>query len=240
MHTAIVTGGTRGIGYAIAAAILDMGGRVMITGRSEAGVAAAVARLSQQIGQTAGDSSRVIGRAVDVRDRAEVDGMVAAAVRAFGSVNTLINNAGVGVFADVEQTSDDDWARVIDTNLTGVFFCTRAAIPVLRAAKGAWIINIASLAGRNYFAGAAAYCASKAGLVAFSEALMLEVRNDDIRVSVVMPGSVATEFSGPSAATKNDSWKLTSDDIAQTVADLLRHPGRSLPSKIEIRPARTN
>lgn len=239
MHTAIVTGATKGIGYAIAAAILDMGGKVMITGRTEAGVTAAVDRLSQQIGQKAGDSSRVIGRAVDVRDRVAVDGMVADAVAAFGSVNTLINNAGVGVFANVEQTSDDDWARVIDTNLTGVFYCTRAAIPALRAAKGAWIINIASLAGRNYFAGAAAYCASKAGLVAFSEAVMLEVRNDDIRVSVVMPGSVATEFSGPSAETKDDSWKLTADDIAQTVVDLLRHPGRSLPSKVEIRPART-
>jgi len=239
MHTAIVTGATKGIGYAIAAAILDTGGRVMITGRTEAGVTAAVERLSQQIGQKTGDSSRVVGRAVDVRDRTAVDGMVADAVAAFGSVNTLINNAGVGVFANVEQTSDDDWARVIDTNLTGVFYCTRAAIPALRAARGAWIINIASLAGRNYFAGASAYCASKAGLVAFSEAVMLEVRNDDIRVSVVMPGSVATEFSGPSARTADDSWKLTADDIAQTVVDLLRHPGRSLPSKVEIRPART-
>jgi len=239
MHTAIVTGATKGIGYAIAAAILDMGGKVMITGRTEAGVTAAVDRLSQQIGQKVGDAARVIGRAVDVRDRTAVDGMVADAIAAFGSVNTLINNAGVGVFANVEQTSDDDWARVIDTNLTGVFHCTRAAIPALRAAKGAWIINIASLAGRNYFAGAAAYCASKAGLVAFSEAVMLEVRNDDIRVSVVMPGSVATEFSGPSAKSEDDAWKLTADDIAQTVVDLLRHPGRSLPSKVEIRPART-
>jgi len=239
MHTAIVTGATKGIGYAIAAAILDMGGKVMITGRTEAGVTAAVERLSQQIGQKVGDAARVIGRAVDVRDRTAVDGMVADAVAAFGSVNTLINNAGVGVFANVEQTSDDDWARVIDTNLTGVFYGTRAAIPALRAAKGAWIINIASLAGRNYFAGAAAYCASKAGLVAFSEAVMLEVRNDDIRVSVVMPGSVATEFSGPSAKSEDDAWKLTADDIAQTVVDLLRHPGRSLPSKVEIRPART-
>lgn len=239
MHTAIVTGGTKGIGYAIAAAILDMGGKVLITGRTEASVAAAVERLSQQAGQKAGDAPKVLGRAVDVRDRDAVDAMVAAAVTEFGSVNTLINNAGVGVFTNVEQTSDDDWARVIDTNLTGVFYCTRAAIPALRASKGAWIINIASLAGRNYFAGAAAYCASKAGLVAFSEAVMLELRNDDIRVSVVMPGSVATEFSGPRAKGEDESWKLTADDIAQTVVDLLRHPGRSLPSKVEIRPART-
>lgn len=235
MHTAIVTGATKGIGFAIAAAILDMGGKVMITGRTEAGVNAAVDRL----GAKAGDAARVAGRAVDVRDRMAVDTLVKDTVAQFGSLNTLINNAGVGVFTEVEQTSDEDWAQVIDTNLTGVFYCTRAAIPALRAAKGAWIINIASLAGRNYFAKAAAYCASKAGVVAFSEAVMLEVRNDDIRVSVVMPGSVATEFAGPSVKTEDESWKLTSEDIAQTVVDLLRHPGRSLPSKVEIRPART-
>ena len=174
-----------------------------------------------------------------MRDRKAVDGLVAATVEQFGSLNTLINNAGVGVFSEVEKTSDEEWAQVIDTNLTGVFYCTRAAIPALRQANGAWIINIASLAGRNYFAKAAAYCASKAGLVAFSEAVMLELRNDNIRVSVVMPGSVATDFSGPSAKTDDESWKLTAEDIAQAVADLLRHPGRSLPSKVEIRPART-
>jgi NAD(P)-dependent dehydrogenase (short-subunit alcohol dehydrogenase family) len=164
---------------------------------------------------------------------------VADAVARFGSLNTLVNNAGVGAFSEVEKTTDETWHSVIDTNLTGVFYCTRAVIPVLRAAGGGWMINIASLAGRNYFANAAAYCASKAGLVAFTEAVMLEVRNDNIRVSVVMPGSVATEFSGPSGRLKDDSWKLTPEDIAQTVMDLLRHPGRSLPSKIEIRPAKT-
>ncbi|HQX83758.1 MAG TPA: SDR family oxidoreductase [Vicinamibacterales bacterium] len=235
MHTAIVTGGTKGIGYGIAEALLDAGGHVMITGRDAASVAAAVEKL----GAGAGDSSRVIGRAVDVRDRAAVDAMVAEAVSTFGSLNTLINNAGVGLFTSVEQTTDEDWASVIETNLTGVFYCSRAAIPVLRSAGGGWIINIASLAGRNYFANASAYCASKAGLVAFSEALMLEVRNDNIRVSVVMPGSVATDFSGPSGKHEDESWKLTPADIAEVVMDLLRHPSRSLPSKVEIRPART-
>jgi NAD(P)-dependent dehydrogenase (short-subunit alcohol dehydrogenase family) len=133
--------------------------------------------------------------------------------------------------------SDEDWARVIDTNLTGVFFCTRAAIPALKKSGGGWIINIASLAGRNYFPGGAAYCASKAGLIAFSESVMQEVRYDNIRVSVVMPGSVATDFSGPSE-TGGAPWKLTPDDVAQVVMDLLRHPGRSLPSKVEMRPAK--
>jgi 3-oxoacyl-[acyl-carrier protein] reductase len=235
MHTAIVTGGTAGIGFAIAGAIADAGGRVMITGRDTARVEAAVAALQERCG----DPSRVAGQAVDVRDRQRVDALVVSAVDQFGSINTLINNAGVGAFTDVEHTTDEDWARVIETNLTGVFYCTRAAIPAIRQTGGGWIINIASLAGRNYFAGASAYCASKAGLVAFSEALMLEVRQAGIRVSVVMPGSVATGFSGPSEKTGDESWKLTPDDVAQTVMDLLRHPGRSLPSKVEIRPART-
>ncbi len=235
MHTAIVTGATRGIGHAIAKALLESGSRVMITGRSQDGVNEALA----QLGAFAKDGTHLAGLAVDVRDRASVEVMVAETVARFGSLNTLINNAGVGVFSEVEKTTDEDWHSVIDTNLTGVFYCSRAAIPVIRAAGGGWIINIASLAGRNYFANGGAYCASKAGLVAFTESMMLEVRNDDIRVSVVMPGSVATEFMGPSGHQAADSWKLTSDDIAQTVADLLKHSSRSLPSKVEIRPAKT-
>lgn len=235
MHTAIVTGATRGIGYAIAEALLEGGGKVMITGRSDAGVAAAVARLGAKVE----DPARVLGRAVDVRVRAAVNTLVADTVRHFGSLDVLVNNAGVGLFTEVEKTTDDDWAKVIETNLTGVFYCSRAVIPVLRSRGGGWIINIASLAGRNYFANGAAYCASKAGLVAFSESLMLEVRNDNIRVSVIMPGSVATEFTGPSGKQEDESWKLTPADIAEVVMDLLRHPSRSLPSKVEIRPART-
>jgi NAD(P)-dependent dehydrogenase (short-subunit alcohol dehydrogenase family) len=238
LHTAIVTGGTRGIGYGIAEALVTAGAKVMITGRDAGRVTDAVGRLAVR----ASDKTRVLGQAVDVRKRAAVDALVADTVREFGPLNTLINNAGVGLFTEVEKTTDEDWSRVIDTNLTGVFHCSRAAIPPMRHAGGGWIINIASLAGRNYFANGAAYCASKAGLVAFSESLMLEVRNDNIRVSVVMPGSVATDFIGPSGrdiAHGDDSWKLTPADIAAVVLDLLRHPTRSLPSKVEIRPART-
>lgn len=230
---ALVTGGTKGIGFGIARAMAAAGGRVMITGRDAGGVNRAVAALST----AAAGGGRVIGAVADVRDRAAIEAAVAGAAAAFGTLDTLINNAGVGRFLPVEQTTDEEWHQVIDTNLTGVFYATRAAIPVLRAAGGGWIINIASLAGRNYFANAAAYCASKAGLVAFSEAVMLETRNDGIRVSVVMPGSVATEFSHPTPG--DDSWKLTADDIAAVVMDLLRHPARSLPSKVEIRPSRT-
>jgi len=235
MNTAIVTGATRGIGYAIAKGLLEMGASVMITGRHQAGVDAAVGTL----GKAAGDVKRVAGTAVDVRDAAAVNKLVRDTVQRFGSLNTLINNAGVGAFSTVEATSDEEWASVIDTNLTGVFYCSRAAIPAIRKAGGGWIINVASLAGRNYFANGAAYCASKAGLVAFSESLMLDVRNDNIRVSVVMPGSVATDFTGPSGRHEDNSWKLTPGDIAQVVVDLLRHPARSLPSKVEIRPAKT-
>ena len=235
MHTAIVTGGTKGIGYGIAKALLEAGGKVMITGREAAGVDKAVVKLESH----SAPGASVRGRAVDVRDRAAVEALIAQTVKEFGSLNTLINNAGVGHFTPVEQTTDEDWARVIETNLTGVFYCSRAAIPAMRAGGGGWIINIASLAGRNYFANASAYCASKAGLVAFSEALMLEVRHENIRVSVVMPGSVATDFNHPTERPADESWKLTPEDIAEVVMDLLRHPSRSLPSKVEIRPAKT-
>jgi NAD(P)-dependent dehydrogenase (short-subunit alcohol dehydrogenase family) len=191
------------------------------------------------LGQAAAPGGAVAGVVADVRDRRAVDAALDRAAAAFGSVDTVINNAGVGVFKPVLDTTDDEWARIVDTNLTGVFYATRAAIPHLKRAGGGWIISIASLAGRNYFANAAAYCASKAGLVAFTEAVMLEVRNDNIRVSCIMPGSVATEFSGPGRQ-EDTGWKLTGADIAQVVMDLLRHPARSLPSKIEIRPARTS
>ena len=233
MH-ALVTGGTKGIGFAIAEAMVAAGGRVMVTGREAAGVSRAVASLEK----SAAPGGQAQGMVADVRDRKAVDAAVDRAASAFGSLDTLINNAGVGVFRGVETMTDDDWHRVIDTNLTGVFYATRAAIPHLKRAGGGWIINIASLAGRNYFANAAAYCASKAGLVAFSEAVMLEHRNDKIRVNCIMPGSVATEFNGPGPH-GDESWKLTGKDIAAVVMDLLATRSGALPSKIEIRPSRT-
>jgi 3-oxoacyl-[acyl-carrier protein] reductase len=233
MFRAIVTGGTKGIGFAIARALVAAGGRVMVTGRSQPGVDAALRVLGDLAGE---DRSRVAGAAVDVRDRAGVERLVADTATRFGGLNVLVNNAGVGGFTNVASMSYDDWHRVIDTNLTGVFYCTHAALPALRDARGAWIVNIASLAGRNYFTGGAAYCASKAGLIAFSESLMQEVRYDDIRVTVIMPGSVATEFDGMKPGIED--WKLAPDDVAEVVMDLLRHPSRSLPSKVEMRPSR--
>ena len=230
---AIVTGGTRGIGRAIARAILADGGRVMVTGVDPERLDAAV----QSLGDEVGDGGRVAGLVADVRDRVAVERLVVETVNRFGGVDALINNAGVGLFGDVASMSDADWNRVIETNITGPFYCARAVIPELRKSDGGWIINIASLAGRNSFPGGAAYCASKAAVIAFSEALMQEVRYDNIRVSVVMPGSVATEFSGRSAGS-DDSWKLSPDDVAEVVMDLVRHPGRSLPSRVELRPSK--
>jgi NADP-dependent 3-hydroxy acid dehydrogenase YdfG len=241
---AVVTGGTKGIGFAIAEAMAVAGGKVMITGRDEGRLKQALTALAK----SAAPGAQVIGAVADMRNRDAVEAAIDRAVVTFGSIDTLINNAGVGVFVDVENMTDDAWHQVIGTNLTGVFYATRAAIPHIKQTGGGWIINIASLAGRNYFANAAAYCASKAGLVAFSEAVMLELRNDNIRVSCVMPGSVATEFSHPTtprpgsgqaATNQDDSWKLTAEDIAEVVMDLMRHPSRSLPSKVEIRPSKT-
>ena len=234
MRTAIVTGGSRGIGRAIASAILQDGGRAMITGVSAAHLDEAVSALAK----TAGD--RVAGLAVDVRHRAAVESLMQETARRFGAFDVLVNNAGVGRFSDVAMMIDEDWQNVIDTNLSGPFYCSRAAIPWLKRSGGGWIVNIASLAGRNYFPGGGAYCASKAGLIAFSDALMQEVRYDNIRVTVVMPGSVATGFGHPSPdrQAEDASWKLSPDDVAQAVMDLIRHPARSLPSRVEIRPSK--
>jgi NAD(P)-dependent dehydrogenase (short-subunit alcohol dehydrogenase family) len=226
-----VTGGTRGIGLAIAQAIVAEGGRVLIAGRHETSVASAVAGLG-------GDAARAAGFVLDVGDPASAEAMMREADSRFGGFDTLVNNAGIGRFANVADTTDDDWSAVMATNLSGPFYCARAALPYLKRAGGGWIVNIASLAGAHPFAGGGAYCASKAGLIALTDALMQEVRADGIRVSVVLPGSTATEFSGRSSDA-DAAWKLSPEDVAQAVMDLLRHPSRSLPSRLEIRPART-
>jgi 3-oxoacyl-[acyl-carrier protein] reductase len=227
--TAIVTGGSRGIGLAIAARLLADGAHVVISGTSEKNLASAVEALN------AGD--RVAAVRSDVRDPSDAGRLVDAAVDRFGGLDVLINNAGIGAFGPAAEMTVDEWRRVIDTNLSGVFYCTRAAIPHMRRRGGGWIVNISSLASKNPFPDGAAYSASKAALNAFSEALMQEVRHDGIRVSYVLPGSVRTRFSsgGDSGGTE---WKLAPEDVAQVVADLLAHPGRSLPSRVELRPSR--
>ena len=228
---ALVTGGSRGIGLAIARTLLERGAKVAITATSDSTLRKGAGELQS----VAGDEAVLAVRA-DVRSYEEVEQAVKAAVGRFGALDMLVNNAGVGIFAPVAEMSLEQWHQVIDTNLTGVFHACRAALPYLRARGAGWVVNVSSLASTNAFPGAAAYCASKAGLNAFSEALMQEVRHDGIRVAYVMPGSVRTEFSG--RALGGDEWKLAPDDVAQVVADLVAHPSRSLPSRVEIRPAR--
>ena len=214
-----------GIGLAIARALSKSDANVVITGTKQKPLDEAVRELG----------AKAMGSIANVRDYADVERMFNAAVSRFGGVDILINNAGVGVFTPVADMSVQQWHDVIDTNLTGVFYCCHAALPHLRK-RGGWIINISSLAGKNAFPEAAAYCASKSGLNAFSEALMQEVRHDGIRVAYVMPGSVNTNFGGHQTA--GADWKLTPDDVAEVVVDLLQHPSRSLPSRVEIRPAK--
>ena len=228
-----VTGGSRGIGFAIAEALLARGDAVAITGTS----ADTVERAAVTLAAHPGASDRVLPLVCDVRHRASVEAQMDVCAERFGGLDVLVNNAGVGVHGPVAELSDEAWDRVLATNLTGVFHCCRAAIPHLRRRRGGWIVNISSLASTGPFPGGAAYSASKAALNAFSDALMQELRHENIRVSCVLPGSVATEFSGRSATSGSD-WRLQPHDIAQVVVDLLDFAGRSLPSRVEIRPSR--
>ncbi len=227
---AIVTGGSRGIGFATASALLARGASVAITGTDERRLEDARLALSGTAG------ARVLALLADVRVEADVAQAVTRVVTAWGGLDILVNNAGVGGFVEVSEMTSADWHRVVDTNLTGVYHCCHAALPHLKARGGGWIINVSSLAGSNAFVGGAAYCASKAGLNAFSESLMQEVRHHGIRVSIVAPGSVRTGFS--SGDGPGTDWKLAPDDVAQVIVDLVDHPARSLPSRVEIRPSR--
>jgi 3-oxoacyl-[acyl-carrier protein] reductase len=233
---AVVTGGSRGIGLSIAAALVGRGAQTVITGRDQQALERAARELDDRSGG-AGSSAAVRIVVADVQNPADAARAIYDATGAFGGLDILINNAGVGLFADVADMAVADWQRVIDTNLSGVFYCCHAAIPHLRRRGGGWIINISSLAGKNSFVGGAAYCASKAGLNAFTEALMQEVRYDNIRVSYVMPGSVSTGFAGRGGAGEAD-WKLAPEDVARVVVDLIAHPARSLASRVELRPSR--
>jgi NAD(P)-dependent dehydrogenase (short-subunit alcohol dehydrogenase family) len=227
---AVVTGGSRGIGFAIARTLVAEGVKVAVTGRTEASLSAARSKL-EGVGPGAIETLRA-----DVRQFADVEQAIGAAVSRFGGLDILINNAGVGIFADVADMPPEQWCDVIATNLTGVFYACHAAIPHFRRRGGGFIVNISSLAGKNAFATASAYCASKSGLNAFSEALMQEVRYDNIRVSYVMPGSVATGFSGNDES-KGADWKVAPEEVAAVVLNLLTHPARSLPSRVELRPS---
>lgn len=232
---AIVTGGSRGIGRAVAAAFLREAVHVAITGVN----ADHLREAEKALGRRGAGGATLRTFVADVRDYKAVESLTEETVRQHDGFDILVNNAGVGWFGTVESEGHDDWQRVIDTNVTGVFNCCHAAIPHLRRRGGGWIINVSSLAGSHPFAGGAGYCASKAALDVFSEALMQEVRQDGIRVSYVKPGSVNTDFMGhaDSGPATND-WKLAPEDVAQVVIDLVKHDPRSLPSRVDIRPSR--
>ncbi len=227
--TAVITGGTKGIGFAIAESLVKAGANVFICGRSKTALANALTDL-RAIGNAAGETC-------DVRSEDQVRSMLEEARREFGSIDILVNNAGTGVFGKtVEELTGDEFRETLETNLFGVFYACHHAIPMMRP-SGGYIINISSLAGQNPHPKMAAYNASKFGLNGFTEALMQEVRHDNIKVSYICPGSVNTSFGGDSPS-GDKAWQLQPDDIAQTVMDLLGMNSRALPSKVEIRPSR--
>ena len=228
---AIVTGGTKGIGRGIAEALRREGVSVCIAARHQSEIDEAIKKLNQ------GEQGRAIGFVCDVRDYDQVRALIDHSVKELGGLDILINNAGIGVFETIENTSPEDFRAVLETNVFGVFYCCHEAIPQMKRRGGGYIINISSLAGVNAHPQMAAYNASKFGLNGFSEALMQEVRHDNIKVSYIMPGSVNTEFGGDFPSDEK-SWQLTPHDIARVVIDLLHHDDRSLPSRVEIRPSK--
>lgn len=225
---AVVTGGTRGIGLAIADALLGAGASVSICGRTDEGVAKALDMLTR-------NGRKAVGQAADVSNPDAVHAYFEFVDRRLGGLDILVNNAGVGVFSSVADMSLETWHRTIGTNLNGAFYCSRQALSRFLKRGGGFIVNISSLAGKNPIAGGAAYNASKFGLNGFSEAMMLDHRYDNVRVSYVMPGSVDTAFSPGSSAA---DWKIAPQDVAEIVLAILRMPDRTLISRVEVRPSR--
>ena len=227
--TALITGGSKGIGYGIAESLLKEGMNVVITSRSQEAADAAASELSKT------GTGKIIGIASDVRNFDSQKNAVAKTLEAFGSLDVLIANAGVGHFANIVDMTPEQWNETIDINLTGVFYSIKASLDALTASKG-YIITIASLAGANFFATASAYNASKFGLVGFSQAVMLDVRDKGIKVTTIMPGSVTSHFNNHEP-NPSDAWKIQPEDLGQMTVDLLKMHPRTLPSKIEVRPA---
>lgn len=226
---ALITGASKGIGLGIAEAMVEQGMKVGVTSRSQSAADEAAAELNKISANSA------VGIEADVVDYAAQEASVKKVIDAFGKLDVLIANAGVGHFASIEEMTHQQWQQTIDINLTGVFNSVKAAIPAIKSSQG-YIITIASLAGTNFFAAGSAYNASKFGLVGFTQAIMLDLRKHGVKVSTIMPGSVATYFNGrtPSEA---DAWKIQPEDLGQMTIDLLRMHPRTLPSKVEVRPS---
>ncbi len=228
--TALITGGSKGIGYGIAEALINQGIQVAVTSRTQEAADEAAARLN------AIRPGFALGLAADVRELGAQEAAVAATLSRWGRLDYVIANAGIGHFAPIQTLTPEQWQETIDINLTGVFYTIKATLEALKASQG-YFISIASLAGTNFFENGSAYNASKFGLVGFSQAIMLDLRQEGIKVTTIMPGSVATHF-GNHVPNDKDAWKIQPEDIGQLVADLIKMPARTLPSKIEVRPTR--
>ncbi|MET1258649.1 SDR family oxidoreductase [Flagellimonas sp. DF-77] len=224
---AYITGGSKGIGLGIAQALLDIGMKVAISARSEHSLEAAAKLLGQE---------RVLYLVADVSNFEQEEAAVSRILETWDALDVVIANAGVGHFAAVDELSLEAWDQMIATNLSGAFHTLKAAVPALKNSQG-YYLSIASLAGTNFFAKGAGYNASKFGLVGFTQAAMLDLRQYGIKVSIIMPGSVATYFNGNEPSDK-DAWKIQPEDLGQIVVDLLKMNPRTLPSKVEVRPSR--
>lgn len=229
-RVALVTGGSRGIGRAVVEALLERDFRVFFCGRSPEVLGATERTLY------IAHPGRVAARVCDVRRQEEVDSLVAWVVEEAGRLDVLVNNAGLGHFAPVDELSGEQFREVLETNLFGAFYAIRAAAAPMKARGDGWIFNVASLAAKNAFAGGSAYNASKFGLVGLSEAAMLDLRHHGIRMAAICPGSVETDFAA-GRMKDGTSWRLQPEDVAKVITDLLDFPARALPSLIEIRPS---
>jgi len=230
---AIVTGGSKGIGLEVARALLSAGASVVICARGREALDRAIEDLGVDVGR-----SKIAGLSADVSDPAQVSELFRFADRELGGLDILVNNAGHGVFRSTAELTVEQWNQVLGVNLSGPFYCSREALQRFKKSGAGWIINISSLAGKNPFAGGAAYNASKFGLNGFTEAMMLDHRNDNVRVSYILPGSVATHFGGSEHAEAIADWKIAPQDIAEIVLNVLRMPARTLISRVEVRPSR--
>jgi 3-oxoacyl-[acyl-carrier protein] reductase len=226
---ALVTGGSRGIGRAIALQLATLGSSVAVCGRDPKALQTVDIELQAK-------TKRVFSHVADVTRPADVAALVAKTEAALGPISILVNNAGVGGFGPAHEKSEEDWDRVLNTNLKSVFLVSRAVAPsMIRAGRGD-IINISSLAGRNVFPGGGLYCASKWGVQGLSGCMAEDLREHGIRVCVICPGSVATEFSG--RGPKDPSKVLTADDVAHAVVMVVTQGPQSFLSEIHVRPLR--
>ncbi|MEA1786572.1 SDR family oxidoreductase [Arenibacter sp. GZD96] len=225
---AYITGGSMGIGFGVAKSLLDAGMKVAISGRNQETISKAAKAL--------GGGENILPLVSDVTVLGDEIAAVKAILNQWGQLDAVLANAGVGHFAAVDELTEGQWHDMINTNLTGVFYTLKSAVEALKTSQG-YFISLASLAGTNFFQNGSGYNASKFGVVGFTQAAMLDLRKYDIKVSTIMPGSVASYFAGhePSDA---DHWKIQPEDIGELVLDLLQMNPRTLPSKIEVRPTR--